>query len=252
MKSRGFTLIELLVVITIILLLIAILSPALRSAWTLSHELKCMNNLRQLVLASTAYAKEHKGRMPFPNWLFGGGWSEPVPGGGWGYAVPSLRVRHVSRAPLNWQYNSGEEGYPWTNEPAKVKTGQLWPYIGKIAVYWCPSNPHEEMPSEQENTTRELSSYRFNGALIAYGGSEWRPFFSNEFRGDDIFVWEADRFGPGDDNDLADYPSEFVASHHRDGAMVGCIDGHVEWIHWEAAIEERNKLGRNRFRCSPR
>ncbi|MDP6381035.1 MAG: prepilin-type N-terminal cleavage/methylation domain-containing protein [Phycisphaerae bacterium] len=229
MKSRGFTLIELLVVITILLLLIAVLSPALRSAWELSLEAKCMSNFRQLVLAAVAFSKEHNGQMPFPNWLRGSGWAEPVPGGGWGYAVPALYnpggAHPATSSPMRWRWGSISPGYPWRNEPEKVKKGQLWPYVGTLGVYRCPMSPIDELTAEQEYTTRELSTYRYNGALISFSSSQWEPCDMDEFQPDDIFMWEADRFGTDDCNDLSDYPYEYRASHHRNGSMVGCIDG---------------------------
>ena len=59
--SRGFTLIELLVVIAIISLLAAILLPALARAQSKARSMECLSNLRQLHLANTMYAAEHRG-----------------------------------------------------------------------------------------------------------------------------------------------------------------------------------------------
>ncbi len=60
-KRRGFTLIELLVVIAIISILAAILLPALSRARAQARSTQCVNNLRQLYLANTMYASEHRG-----------------------------------------------------------------------------------------------------------------------------------------------------------------------------------------------
>ena len=60
----AFTLIELLVVIAIIAILAAMLLPALARAKESGRRIYCLNNLRQLSLASQMYVSENQGTFP--------------------------------------------------------------------------------------------------------------------------------------------------------------------------------------------
>ena len=70
LHRAAFTLMELLVVITIIVILAAMLMPALQKARGEARKAVCVNNLKQIGLAIAMYAQDWRGKAPTGTFLY--------------------------------------------------------------------------------------------------------------------------------------------------------------------------------------
>ncbi|HSY17465.1 MAG TPA: prepilin-type N-terminal cleavage/methylation domain-containing protein [Candidatus Acidoferrales bacterium] len=112
----GFTLIELLVVIAIIAILAAMLLPALSAAKEKAHQIHCISNHKQLVLAWLMYNDQNNGTF--------------VPDDPWGESANKP----------TWEYGNMGTAAETTNT-ALIQKGLLYPLTPSPGVFRCPSDP---------------------------------------------------------------------------------------------------------------
>src|SRR4051794_19707855 len=128
-RRLAFTLVELLVVITIIGMLVALLLPAVQNARERGRQLTCLNNLKQLALATVSH-ESSKGQFP--------GYTQFIKRGNteWAtisYSTPErkfvVRSLNFTTPPTASQFNS-IAGFSWaTMLLPRIERSDIWDQI---------------------------------------------------------------------------------------------------------------------------
>lgn len=222
-NHRGFTLIELLVVIAIIAILAAMLLPALSKAKARACATSCLNNTKQLQLASQMYSDDNNDQF-----------LNNDTGGGAGFAS-------TSAGPNAWIQGNVQE---WTASYLDtIRTGVLYPYNKSTDIYRCPCS-RAFVRGLGGRTERHNRSYGISVQLNCLHGknntytrvakkasevrrpsSVWVFGEENQIGIDNGAMGVESRAGP------AQYWNPPTARHNN-GANFSFLDGHAELWRW--------------------
>jgi type II secretory pathway pseudopilin PulG len=143
-SSRAFTLLELLVSISVILLMVALLMPALAKSRDAAQNMVCMANLRQQGVGLESYALDARGSFPPDRGLIAGlnntvngkladnGWDETT--NSWNNAadVLPLNASTAFEATHTRRYAAAGNDQPWW--------WFAWDQVGRVnKIFQCPS-----------------------------------------------------------------------------------------------------------------
>lgn len=168
--SYGFTLVELLVVIAIIALLIGLLLPAVQGVREAARRTQCLNNIRQLAVASNAHVGA-QGHLPSNGWGYlwtgdpdrGFGPEQP---GGWIYNLLPWLEQSVIR-----DIGAGLTGTDKRNALLTQRTSVVpllhCPSRRPPRVYPAPETPH----NSNGNGTAAKTDYAANNGTAGTNGT---------------------------------------------------------------------------------
>jgi prepilin-type N-terminal cleavage/methylation domain-containing protein/prepilin-type processing-associated H-X9-DG protein len=147
-KPAGFTLIELLVVISIIAVLIALLLPAVQSAREAARRTQCINNLKQLGLATLNFESTYQ-MLPSDSPRL----AVPDPNADAQAGIPTIAASYltvilpfVEQSNIYNQINlsvaaADTANIPPCTGPGALHSGNNSAYSVAISMFLCPSSP---------------------------------------------------------------------------------------------------------------
>lgn len=215
-SNRAFTLIELLVVIAIIVILAALLLPALSTAKERARISACTNNQHQLQLAWLNYVSDHNELMPPNNWNHLGGTAA-------GGTLDSWVI--------------GNAGDP---NPTNIQHGSLFSYSKSVGIHRCPSDrSHTHTGNGLRLRSYALCNY-IGGYDVLDNSRRYKTRTCQVGSSSKVFTFLDEHEKSIDDGALGmRSPPETVwlnipSSRHLRGLVIAFMDGHVERWKWKA------------------
>lgn len=204
-KRLFFTLVELLIVISIIAILAALLLPALKKAKEKTHQINCMNNLKQTGSGFVMYYGDYNDYTPPYMFYYGGVVSKST--------IWTSLLKPCLNIPYSNSYDDARKRCgifvchsvtPWEIKGWNPDLGQRDYNVGSYAY-------HTRIDELKINLIPEISR-----KILLTDSSSWRFTYCSNNTDYDLY------YGSGVDN--------LAASKHSGGLNALFGDGHSEWL----------------------
>lgn len=250
LRARAFSLLELIVVIAIILTVILIALPITGQLRERSQGIGCVNNLRQIGVATMQFLGENRNELPYYWYPVGNDSGDGSSTGSWYYNLaPYL---NMPRNEVNPNTASYERTYLGT--PTKS--------IGAPCVFTCPGHKKTESPVYWDPPmswpTRRPVSYapsleirgdRTGRPPATHGsGANFYPVRFSDIKHPSQKIWISESPIPTVLNcdpsrwkgtSSTAWPRQAFSRHNKGGNVL-FYDGHVRWIALSTFVEPRD------------
>ncbi|HUS36160.1 MAG TPA: hypothetical protein VM680_12485 [Verrucomicrobiae bacterium] len=266
-EVRAFTIIELVTVIATLVVLSALLLPALAKSQSQSHTTIDISNVRQILKAVHIYSSDNSDFLPHPTW--GTGIT------GWAYSAG------IRDGALSFGATPTQVAAVMTNQLGYFRKSQLGPLLNyDQKLLECPTDVAMRKSGDYKirylQRQIKLTSYCFSGAISGFGTQKEAPnansggtYKLSSFRPASFIIWEEDEMSSFNFNDAASNQENSnegqsqrhtilggtgriaIASNSNGRGMVGTFGGEANFVKIKTFATLRNTPPENDVRCGP-
>jgi len=243
-EFSGFTLIELLVVISIIAILAAMLLPALASAKAKGQQVYCLNNVKQLSLATHLYVDDSGQWLPPIQALLPGGFESSWRSYIFNYAGKNAQIYDCPSEKQELYSKGTRVGrLPAPDLIGQPANGEIMLVSGLAAVnvHWSAGGapPPFGRPAGYENNLCRYSRIEKPSRVILFG--DGHSDVRNEWPNDHWWIWKYDAENSPGFNRVAQ--GDKGAVRHNKRSNYSMADG-------SATLLDAGRIPCNKFECS--